>query len=403
VLRNRPDFRRAYIANAVSQLGDSFQFVAVMWLAVVTGGAFGVIAVRLADGLPALLLALHGGVSADRRDRRRTMIAADLARGIVLTPIAFAGLTGRLSIWAIAPAGFVVATASSYFVPAFGAAVPSLAGRDNVQRANGLVSATNSMLMVAGRALAAALLAVVSIGSFFALNAVSFFVSAALLARTRMPRRSPEPVAAISIRGGFAALETRPGLRVAIGMLAIGTAVMTGVWTVGVAELAHTRFGHGAATLSLLLTATALGTIAVGTFLAHRPVRLKVRRSCAAWILLLPGCALLGSAGSLPLALVGTFVVGVSSGAGLVLVTTAAQESVPDEALGRVMGIVFLANAGAKPFGLLLLAPLYAVFDIRTMFIAGGAVAAAAGIVSMLVVVAATRARAPAPARSAGL
>jgi hypothetical protein len=64
VLRDRPGFRRAYLANAVSQLGDSFQFVAVMWLAVVTGGGLGVIAVRLADGLPALLLALHGGASA---------------------------------------------------------------------------------------------------------------------------------------------------------------------------------------------------------------------------------------------------------------------------------------------------------------------------------------------------
>src|SRR6476660_9122541 len=52
VLRERPDFRRAYLANAVSGLGDSFQFVAVMWIAVVTGGTLGVIAVRLADGLP---------------------------------------------------------------------------------------------------------------------------------------------------------------------------------------------------------------------------------------------------------------------------------------------------------------------------------------------------------------
>ena len=119
VLRERPDFRRAYLANAVSGLGDSFQFVAVMWIAVVTGGTFGVIAVRLADGLPPLLLALHGGASADRGRRRRTMVAADLVRGIVLTPIAIAGLTGHLSIWAIAPAGFVVACASSYFFPAF--------------------------------------------------------------------------------------------------------------------------------------------------------------------------------------------------------------------------------------------------------------------------------------------
>jgi MFS family permease len=400
-LLRRPDFRRAYTAAAISQLGDSFQFVAVLWLAVVTGGAFGVIAVRLADGLPALLLALHGGLSADRRDRKRTMIAADLVRGAVLTPIAVAGLTGHLSIWAVAPAGFVVATCSSYFVPAFGASVPALVGRENAQRANALMASTNSTVMVAGRALAAGLLAAVSIGSFFAVNAVSFFVSAALLARTRLPREVPAPEQRISVREGFAALRPRPGLALAIAMLALGTAIMTGVWTVGVAQLAHTRF-HGASTLALLLTVTALGTILVNAALIRWPVRWKVRRSCAAWALLLPGFALLAGAPSLPLALAGTFVVGIAAGATLVLVITATQESVPDAALGRAMGIVTLATYGAKPIGLLLIAPLYAVVGTRTMFLAGGVVVAVAGVGCSLAVASATRALQPAHGRSGG-
>jgi MFS family permease len=401
-LLSRPDFRRAYGAAAISQLGDSFQFVAVLWLAVVTGGPFGVIAVRLADGLPALLFALHGGASADRRDRKRTMIAADLARGAVLTPIAVAGLTGHLSIWAVAPAGFVVAACSSYFVPAFGASVPSLAGRGNAQRANALMASTNSTVMVGGRALAAALLAGISIGSFFAVNAISFFVSAALLARTRLPRRVPVAEEHVSLREGFEALRPRPGLALAIAMLGLGTAIMSGVWTVGVAQLAHTQF-HGASTLALLLAATAAGTILVNAALVRWPVRWKVRRSCAAWALLLPGFAVLAAAPSLPLALAGTFVVGISAGATLVLVTTATQESVPDAALGRAMGIVNLATYGAKPLGLLLIAPLYAVVGARTMFLTGGVVVAVAGVGCSLAVASATRAVRPAHARSGAL
>jgi predicted MFS family arabinose efflux permease len=399
MLLGRADFRRAYTAGAISQLGDSFQFVAVLWLAVVTGGPFGVIAVRLADGLPALLLALHGGASADRRDRKRTMIAADLARGGVLSPVAVAGLTGHLSIWAVAPAGLVVATCSSYFVPAFGASVPALVGRENAQRANALMASTNSTVMVGGRALAAALLAGISIGSFFAVNAVSFFVSAALLARTRLPRPAPVPEQQISVREGFAALRPRPGLLLAIAMLGLGTAVMTGVWTVGVAQLAHDRF-HGASALALLLTLTALGTILGNAVLVRWPVRWKVRRSCAAWALMLPGFALLAAAPSLPLALAGTFVVGIAAGATLVLVITATQESVPDAVLGRAMGIVTLATYGAKPLGLLLVAPLYAVVGARTMFVAGGVVVAVAGLGCSLAVASATRALQLAHARS---
>jgi MFS family permease len=400
LLRDSPSFRQAYAAGAISQLGDSFQFVAVLWLAVTTGGAFGVIAVRLADGLPPLLLALHGGASADRRDRRRTMIAADLVRGAALTPIAVLGLTGHLSIWAVAPAGFIVATCSSYFLPAFGASVPALVGLENVQRANALMASTNSTVMVAGRALAAALLAAVSIGSFFAVNALSFFVSAALLARTRLPPgpAAPQPV---SVREGFEALRPRPGLRLAIAMLAAGTAIMTGVWTVGIAELARSRF-HGPSTLALLLSVTAAGSILATAALARRPVRWKVRRSCGAWVLLLPGFALLAAAPSLPLALAGTFVVGIAAGATLVLVITATQESVPDAARGRAMGIVTLATYGAKPLGLLLIAPLYTVVDARLMFLAGGIVAATAGLSASHAVAAATRALRPAHGRSAG-
>ena len=85
----------------------------------------------------------------------------------------------------------MVACASSYFFPAFTASLPVLVGRDEVQRANGLVTATNSALMAAGRAIAAGLLAVVSIGSFFALNAASFCVSAAILLRVRLPNDLP--------------------------------------------------------------------------------------------------------------------------------------------------------------------------------------------------------------------
>jgi hypothetical protein len=97
-LLRRRDFRRAYGAIAISELGDAFQYVALMWFALVAAGPLGVIAVRLADSVPALLFGFHGGMVADRLDRRRTMIGADLVRGAVLVPVAVAGLTGHLPL-----------------------------------------------------------------------------------------------------------------------------------------------------------------------------------------------------------------------------------------------------------------------------------------------------------------
>lgn len=385
-LLREPDFRRAYVAGAVSMLGDSLQFVAVLWYAVTLGGPLGVIAVRVVDTLPGLLFGLHGGAAADRRNRRGTLVAANLAAGCALVPVAVAGVTGALPLWGLALGGFAVATASSYFTPAFGSLLPSLAGRARVQQANALVNATNAALRIGGLGLAAGLLAAVPAGVFFALNAVSFFVSAALLSRLPRGERLTPAVSRPRPTAGFGALRHRPGLGAAVAMLGAGMSVQTGVWTVGIASLANTELG-GASSLSLLLLATGVGTIGAGVLLSHRTVRRKVLASSLVWTLVLPGYLLLGTARSLPLALLGTAIVGATSAAAAVLVTAAAQESIPDDLLGRALGVVFVANVGSKPLGLLVLAPLYLVLDPTVVFAAGGvvlfllALAAAAAVV----------------------
>jgi hypothetical protein len=158
--------------------------------------------------------------------------------------------------------------------PAFGAFLPSLVGRANIQQANGLVSGTNS---VSSWALAAGLLTFVSVGWFFALNAASYVVSALLLSGVR--NRTHSPLTTDERRpllDGFASLRVRPGLGAAVAMLGLGMTVMTGVWTVGVAELAHSVLGRRTSALSLLFTATSAGAITSAAFLSRRPVRRKV-------------------------------------------------------------------------------------------------------------------------------
>ncbi|HEX7626035.1 MAG TPA: hypothetical protein VF379_03190, partial [Gaiellaceae bacterium] len=54
-LLRRPDFRRLYLAVAASELGDSLHYIALMWFALDAGGPLGVVAVRLADSIPAIV------------------------------------------------------------------------------------------------------------------------------------------------------------------------------------------------------------------------------------------------------------------------------------------------------------------------------------------------------------
>jgi len=211
-LLRRPDFRRTYLAVAASELGDALHYIALMWFAFDVGGAGGVIAVRLADSIPALLFGLHGGLAADRFSRKRLMVSADLVRFAVLVPVAIAGLAGSLPLWGLIVASFVLEAATSYFAPAYGALVPTLVDRPNVQRANALVQSTAQSLSIGGWALAAVLLTFVPVSVFFAVNALSFLASAALLAGLRHGSEHDGHLDAPSLRAGLAALRPRPYL-----------------------------------------------------------------------------------------------------------------------------------------------------------------------------------------------
>jgi predicted MFS family arabinose efflux permease len=399
-LLRRRDFRRAYAAVAISELGDAFQYIALMWFALVAGGPLGVIAVRLADSVPAIVFGLHGGVVADRWNRRRVMIGADLVRGLVLIPVAIAGLTGHLPLAVLVAAAFVLTTATSYFDPAYGGLLPALVDRRNVQQANGLVRATTEALSVGGWAIAGALVAFLPITAFFALNAASFFVSALLLAGVRAGGRSGSPAHPPRIREGFAALRPRPALAASVVVLGAAVTLSSGTWIVGVPELVRSTLGRGAGSFSLVAAAYALGSMCAGAVLARWPVRRKARASMLAWVVYLPAYALFAVAGSLGAALVAGFGAGVGQGSAWVLINSAAQEQVPDRLLGRVTGLIALVHRGAHATGLLFVAPLFAVTAPEEVFAVAAVAIPLTGLAGLVVSARAAEARAPATSRS---
>jgi MFS transporter, DHA3 family, macrolide efflux protein len=392
-LLRRRDFRLTYTAIATSELGDAFQYIALMWFALEAAGPVGVLAVRLADSLPALLFGFHGGLLADRLERRRTMIAADLVRGAVLVPIAVAGLLGDLPLWGLVLAAFALTAATSYFDPAYGALLPALVERENVQQANGLVRATADGLGVGGWAVAAGLLAFMPLSAFFALNAASFFISAVLLTRIhpRPARTQVEETTWAQLRAGFAALRVLPVLAAAVAVLGVAITIESGTWMVGVPELVRSELGYAAGGFAIVMVGYAVGSISAGLFLARRPLRRKAYGSLLAWSLYLPAYLLMGLAGSLPVAFAGAVCAGLGQGSAYVLVNSAAQEQVPDPVLGRVMGLIALVHRGAHATGLMFVSPLFAFVDPRPVFVGAALAAPVVGLAGAGAALALTR------------
>ena len=381
-LLRRHDFRLTYAAIATSELGDAFQYIALMWFALEAGGPVGVLVVRLADSIPALLFGFHGGLLADRLERRRTMIAADLVRGAVLVPVAVAGLAGHLPLWGLVLAAFVLTAATSYFDPAYGALLPALVERQNIQQANALVRASADAIGVGGWAVAAGLLVFTPLSVLFAVNAATFFVSAALLARIH-PRPAPsvaEGTAWSQVREGLTALTLLPVLAVAVAAMGVAITIESGTWMVGVPELVRSELGHGAGGFSLVMAGYALGSIGAGVYLARHPVRRKAYASLLAWSLYVPAYLLMGLAGALAVAVAGAVCAGIGQGSSIVLLHSAAQEDVPDRVLGRVMGLINLVHRGAHATGLIFVSPLFAFFSPRPIFVAAALAAPIVGI-----------------------
>ncbi len=392
-LLRRPDFRRLYLAVVASELGDSLHYIALMWFAFDAGGPLGVVAVRLADSIPAIVFGLHGGVAADRWSRKRLMVGSDLVRGIVLVPVAAAGLAGSLPLWGLVVAAFILEAGTSYFAPAYGATVPALVDRANVQQANALVQATAQTLSIGGWAVAAALLTFMPISIFFAFNAASFFVSAALIARIRHAGEHDPHAPRPTIRAGLAALRPFPVLAASVVALGVAVTITAGTWIGGIPTLVRDGLHHGAGGFAIVMTGYAAGSIASGAVLARVEIRRKARASLLVWSLYLPGYALVALAHSLPVAVAGAFFAALGQSSAVVLINSAAQEDVPDSVLGRVLGVISLTHRGAHATGILLISPLFAFVGARIVFGASAIAVPLVGLVALGGAALATRRR----------
>jgi MFS family permease len=186
-LRHR-DFRFLIAGQAVSGTGDWLYNVAlIVYILSVTHSAAWVAAASIARLLPYSLFGTFGGDIADRYDRKKVMIAADVARGVVM-----AGLTVVAGVRGPAIAAMLLATASTIFSAAYSpcvsASTPLLVGEDDLTAANAIIAAVENVTLALGPMVGGILLLLGSPTTAFAVNALTFVVSAALTIpiRTRL-------------------------------------------------------------------------------------------------------------------------------------------------------------------------------------------------------------------------
>lgn len=184
VLRTNRNFRLLFIGQAISQLGDWFNSVAVFALLLdLTGSATAVAWMMIMQFLPIAIVGPAAGVVVDRVNRRQLMIATDLIRGVLILGLLL--VHRRDQIWIAYVVMALTVSASAFFEPARTATIPNITSTDELMSANAVSSATWSAMLAIGASLGGLVTAVSGREWAFVLNAASFFVSAIFISRTR--------------------------------------------------------------------------------------------------------------------------------------------------------------------------------------------------------------------------
>jgi Na+/melibiose symporter-like transporter len=219
VWRNR-DFVKFWVGQSLSQFGSQVTMLALPLAAIITLQATPVQvgALNALQNAPFLVLALFAGVLADRLERRRIMLGADVGRALVLGSVPLAAAAGLLRIEWLYAVALLTGSMTVLFQVCYQAYLPVLVPPRQIRQGNSALEFSTSLAQFGGPAASGALVQALTAPIAIAFDAVSFMLSAGSLALIR--RRPPPPPRTADasgvwsdIREGLGAVFRHPLLR----------------------------------------------------------------------------------------------------------------------------------------------------------------------------------------------
>jgi DHA3 family macrolide efflux protein-like MFS transporter len=394
LLRDR-NFMALWIGQTISFIGDYFNWLAIPILVErLTGSTLMVGLSVISSALPMLVLGPVAGVFVDRWDRRRTMIVADVLRGLLV--LLCLVVQSPEQVWVYYVVGFLMSCVSRFFFPAQNAALPLLVpDKDDLLVANGMMQIVQTVGMLAGPALAGFAIGLWGEWVAFIVDSTTFFASAVAILTMTLPRttsgRQTAPGSAgntalaritavwAEMREGVAYLfgnQTMVGVLICLVVVQLALGAINVVWV----PFLQRTFGVGAEGLGIVDAAQGVGMVAGGVALGFLTARLS-KVVLIGWMLIAIGLALSGM-GLSPHFI---FVVALGFAIGLALVPaqsalmTIMQLAVPDLKRGRVGSALNALTTAAGLVSMAAAATLGETIGLRTIYIISGFIVAGAG------------------------
>jgi MFS family permease len=337
---SHPAFRRFWLARVCSSIAFQMQGVAVGWqIYALTGSAWYLGLVGLAQFLPMFLLTLAVGHVADRYDRRRISAVCQVIEAIALSVLAFGSYRGLLTKEAILAIMFLAGAARAFEGPTMLALVPRLVPQELIPRAAAWSASANQTASIMGPALGGLLYAL-GPATVYSLAAALFFTACACISSIRVaqPPQHREPLTTASLFAGIAFIRSRPEIlgAISLDLFAVLLGGATALLPIFARDILHT----GPSGLGLLRAAPAVGALAMSVFLARSPLRHRVGRTMFQSVFVFGVATVVFAVStSFVLSCAALIVLGAADVISVVIRSSLVQIQTPDEMRGRVSAV----------------------------------------------------------------
>jgi predicted MFS family arabinose efflux permease len=361
------DFCLLWWGQAVSQIGDGLNKVALLWFVyTLTGSALKMTIIGLLQTIPPLAFGPLIGVYLDRLPKKQVMIWVDVIRAVLVLLIPILHALDALSLGGLYALVFVIAVVSTIFGPALSSSVPLIVKRSQLTAGNALIQSTTTIGVLIGPAISGIGIAVIGAQNVLYVNAVTFLVSALCLApiRLREPRKSAQAASASGsvvedLKVGFQFVFTQHPMIFVLMITAALYSLAASAFIFLLPVFAKQVLDVGPAELGWLWSAQGLGMLATSLWLATTKERAPQQR-----LQIIAKSMAVGGVAACTLSLLETailatallVVIGASFALFIPVVFGVLQELTPEHLLGRVFtmfssGGMAFAMAGMLGFG----------------------------------------------------
>ena len=359
----------------ISMMGDMIYEIALgFWVLAFTGSPALMGTLMATSLLPGVILSPFAGVVVDRSNRKRLMILMDLIRGITIITVAIVAIMGLLQLWMVFLAGIILGIGGAFFGPAAMSVLPQMVPRDKLTNANSLFGVSNTGADILGNSLGGILYVLIGAPLMFLLNGISFILSGISISFAKIPKSRESKITTENflsdLKESTQFVWKLKGLLYILLIFSIFS-FLVHIAVVLLIPLFQFTPGLGAAKYGIAVACFTVGVFMGMVVLSTVNVHPSKKATLMLVSLTISNLCLILFALTTQFYLMALLllIAGLSESVVNVFILSSIQSVVPDQMMGKVMGLVGTLTLALTPLAMVTGGVLAEIFPIRTIFL----------------------------------